>query len=59
MKKKLFGVARWSHIFPIEVPLVHEKNFSILSSLERILKVFFESCAPDVVPAGAFWELEI
>ena len=33
-------------------------HFSILGCLELILKVFIMPCAPDVVPAGAFWELE-
>ena len=35
------------------------KHSSILTCLELILKGFFESGAPDVVPTGAFGELKI
>ena len=70
---------RFDCVFPIEIPLFHEKTLFHFKLSRAYLEWFFESCAPDrgllgagnltfpifqalcpvVVPAGAFWELEI
>ena len=46
----------WS--FPTEIPLVHGKTLFHLKLSRACFELFFESYAPDVVPAGAFRELE-
>ena len=50
---------RFDCVFPIEIPLFHEKALFHFNLSRAYFEGFFESCAPDVVPAGAFWELEI
>ena len=50
---------RFDCVFPIEIPLFHEKTLFHFNLSRAYFERFFESCAPDVVPAGAFWELEI
>ena len=46
-------------VFPIQIPLFHEKALFHFKQSRAYFEGFFESCAPDVVPAGAFWELEL
>ena len=43
----------------MEIPLFHEKALFHFNLSRAYFEGFFESCAPDVVPAGAFGELEI
>ena len=45
--------------FPIEIPLFHEETLFQFKLSRAYFERFFESCAPNDVPAGAFWELEI
>ena len=46
-------------LFPIEIPLFHAKALFRFKLSRANFEGFFESCAPDVVPTGAFGELEI
>ena len=48
----------FDRVFPIEIPLFHEKALFHFKLSRAYFEGFFESCAPDVVPAGAFWEVE-
>ena len=50
---------RFDCVFPIEIPLFHENILFHFKLSGAYFEGVFESCAPDVVPAGAFWELEI
>ena len=50
---------RFDCVFPLEIPLFHEKALFHFTVSRADFEGFFESRAPDVVPAGAFWELEI
>ena len=50
---------RFDCVFPIEIPLFHENTLFHFNLSRARFEGFFEFCAPDVVPAGAFGELEI
>ena len=48
---------RFDYVFPIEIPLFHEKALFYFKLSRAYCEEFFEFFATDVVPAGAFWEL--